>query len=349
MTILVTGGAGFIGTNFIAEWLSRSGELVVNLDKLTYAGNIESVSRFNGHNSHRLVRGDIGDRTLVPRLLAEYRPRAIINFAAESHVDRSIAGPSAFIQTNVVGTFELLEATRAYWSDLPAGEKASFRLLHISTDEVYGSLRPDGSPFTEETAYAPNSPYSASKAASDHLVRAYHHTYGIPAITTNCSNNYGPFQYPEKLIPVVIRMALMGAPIPIYGKGENVRDWLYVSDHCAAICAVLDGGRVGETYNIGGNNEMTNIDLVRLICALLDDMAPSPLKRSYSEQIAFVEDRLGHDFRYAVDTSKITREIGWEPIERFDTGLRKTVHWYLDNRAWVEKVLCRPQGDSVPA
>lgn len=349
MTILVTGGAGFIGTNFIAEWFSRSDELVVNLDKLTYAGNIESASRFDAHNSHRLVHGDIGDRALVPRLLAEYRPRAIINFAAESHVDRSIAGPSAFIQTNVVGTFELLEATRAYWSDLPAGEKASFRFLHISTDEVYGSLRPGDPSFTEETAYAPNSPYSASKAASDHLVRAYHHTYGIPVVTTNCSNNYGPLQYPEKLIPVVIRSAMKGAPIPIYGKGENVRDWLYVSDHCAAICAVLDGGRVGEAYNIGGYSEMANIDLVRLICALLDDMAPSPSKCSYSEQIAFVEDRLGHDFRYAINSAKITREIGWKPIERLDTGLRKTVRWYLDNQAWVEKVIHRAQSDSVPA
>lgn len=349
MTILVTGGAGFIGANFIAEWLSRSDELVVNLDKLTYAGNLESVSRFEVHNKHRLVRGDIGDRILVPRLLAEFRPRAIINFAAESHVDRSIAGPSAFIQTNVVGTFELLEATRTYWSGLPTGEQASFRFLHISTDEVYGSLGPVDPRFTEETPYAPNSPYSASKAASDHLVRAYHHTYGVPVLTTNCSNNYGPFQYPEKLIPVVIRAALAGAPIPVYGRGKNVRDWLYVSDHCAAICAVLDNGKIGQTYNIGGNNEIANIDLVRLICALLDEMAPSLSKRSYNEQISFVEDRPGHDFRYAIDTGKIARQIGWKPIERFETGLRKTVRWYLDNQAWVERVLCRAQIDSVPA
>jgi dTDP-glucose 4,6-dehydratase len=349
MTILVTGGAGFIGANFIAKWLSQSDELVVNLDKLTYAGNVENFSRFDGHNKHRLVRGDIGDRILVPRLLAEFRPRAIINFAAESHVDRSIAGPSAFIQTNIVGTFELLEATRAYWSRLPAGEQAGFRFLHISTDEVYGSLGPGDPLFTEETAYAPNSPYSASKAASDHLVRAYHHTYGVPVLTTNCSNNYGPFQYPEKLIPVVIRAALAGAPIPVYGQGRNVRDWLYVSDHCAAICAVLDHGQAGQTYNIGGNSEIANIDLVRLICAQLDEMAPSSSKRSYSELISFVADRPGHDFRYAIDTSKITREIGWKPIERFETGLRKTVRWYLDNQGWVEKVLCHDRTDSVPA
>lgn len=348
MTILVTGGAGFIGTNFIGEWLSRSGEPVVNLDRLTYAGNIESISRFDGKD-HCLVRGDIGDRILVPRLLAEHRPRAIVNFAAESHVDRSIAGPAAFIQTNVVGTFELLEATRHYWRGLPAGERAGFRFLHISTDEVYGSLRPGDPPFTEDTAYTPNSPYSASKAASDHLVRAYHHTYGVPVLTTNCSNNYGPFQYPEKLIPVVIRAALAGDPIPVYGKGENVRDWLYVADHCTAICAVLDGGRIGETYNIGGNCEMANIDVVRLICTLLDEMAPAPSKRSYSAQISFVEDRLGHDFRYAIDTRKIASEIGWKPAEQFATGLRKTVRWYLDNQTWVENVLSRARDDSVPA
>ncbi|MHA6645996.1 dTDP-glucose 4,6-dehydratase [Mesorhizobium sp. A623] len=343
MTILVTGGAGFIGTNFIAEWLPRSDEPVVNLDKLTYAGNMESISRFAGNNNHSLVHGDIADRVLVPRLLAERNPRAIINFAAESHVDRSIAGPAAFIQTNVVGTFELLEATRIYWSDLPANEKASFRFLHISTDEVYGSLRPDDPPFTEETIYAPNSPYSASKAASDHLVRAYYHTYGMPVITTNCSNNYGPFQYPEKLIPVVIRTALAGSPIPVYGKGENVRDWLYVTDHCAAIRAVLDKGRIGETYNIGGNSEIANIDLVRRVCMLLDEMAPLSPKQSYQDQICFVEDRPGHDFRYAVDARKITREIGWTPAEKLDLGLPKTVRWYLDNQTWVDKVLCRAQ------
>lgn len=346
MTILVTGGAGFIGTNFIGEWLSRSEEPVVNLDKLTYAGNVQNVSRFDGKR-HRLVLGDIGDPILVPELLVEHRPRAIINFAAESHVDRSIAGPAAFIQTNVVGTFELLEAIRHYWHDLPTGEKSDFRFLHISTDEVYGSLCHGDPPFMEETAYAPNSPYSASKAASDHLVRAYHHTYGLPVLTTNCSNNYGPFQYPEKLIPVVIGAALAGAPIPVYGKGENVRDWLYVCDHCTAICAVLDSGRVGETYNIGGNSEMANIDVVRLICTLLDEMAPSPSGQAYSKQISFVEDRLGHDFRYAIDAGKIARELGWRPAEHLAAGLRKTVRWYLDNRMWVEKALSRTQDDSV--
>lgn len=346
MTILVTGGAGFIGTNFIGEWLSICNERVVNLDRLTYAGNLASVSRFN-NNGHQLVRGDIGDRTLVPQLLAEHRPRAIVNFAAESHVDRSIAGPAAFIQTNVVGTFELLEATRHYWHNLQGREKSDFRFLHVSTDEVYGSLRPHDPPFTEENAYAPNSPYSASKASSDHLVRAYHHTYGVPVLTTNCSNNYGPFQYPEKLIPVVIRTALAGASIPVYGKGENVRDWLYVSDHCTAICAVLNSGRIGETYNIGGNNEIANIDVVRLICTLLDEMAPLPSKRSYGEQISFVEDRPGHDFRYAIDTRKIVGEIGWKPAEQFATGLRKTVRWYLENQTWVENVLRRADGDSV--
>jgi dTDP-glucose 4,6-dehydratase len=348
MTILVTGGAGFIGTNFIGEWLSQTEEPVVNLDRLTYAGNIESISRFD-NNGHCLVRGDIADHALVSRLLADHRPRAIVNFAAESHVDRSIAGPAAFIQTNVVGTFELLEATRHYWRGLPAGERSDFRFLHVSTDEVYGSLRPDDPPFTEDTAYAPNSPYSASKAASDHLVRAYHHTYGVPVLTTNCSNNYGPFQYPEKLIPVVIRAALTGASIPVYGKGTNVRDWLYVSDHCTAICTVLDSGRVGETYNIGGNSEMANIDVVRLICSLLDEMAPSPLEQPYSSQISFVEDRLGHDFRYAIDTHKITSELGWKPEEQFAGGLRKTVRWYLDNQMWVEKVLSRARGNGVPA
>lgn len=343
MTILVTGGAGFIGANFIADWLARSDEGVINLDKLTYAGNIESITRFDACERYRLVRGDIGDRELLPRLLAEHRPRAILNFAAESHVDRSIAGPAAFIQTNIVGTFELLEAARAYWAGLSESEKAGFRFHHVSTDEVYGSLSADDEPFTEESVYAPNSPYSASKAASDHLVRAYHHTFGIPVLTTNCSNNYGPFQHPEKLIPVVIRTALAGDPIPVYGRGENVRDWLYVSDHCAAIREVLERGRIGEVYNIGGQSEARNIDVVRRICALLDEMAPSSLGQPRSTLIAFVEDRLGHDFRYAIDTRKIESELGWRPVEQFDTGLRKTVRWYLDNQSWVAKTLHRSQ------
>ena len=336
MAILVTGGAGFIGTNFIADWLSRSDEVVINLDKLTYAGNSGNI--FGQTDSHyQLVQGDIGDRALVERLLHQHHPRAIINFAAESHVDRSIANPAAFIQTNVVGTFQLLEAARNYLQGLTVDEKADFRFLHVSTDEVYGSLSIDAPPFTEASAYEPNSPYSASKASSDHLVRAYNQTYGIPTLTSNCSNNYGPFQHPEKLIPVTIRTALAGAPIPIYGRGENIRDWLYVSDHCAALRAVLESGRVGQTYNIGGGDELSNLELVQQICALLDGMAPLPQSRRYRDQISFVEDRLGHDFRYAVNSAKLTRETGWRATEKFGSGLQKTVSWYLSNQSWLNE------------
>lgn len=338
MTILVTGGAGFIGANFVADWLQHSSELLVNLDRLTYAGSAENVPP---DNRHVLVVGDIADRSLVTQLLDVHRPRAVVHFAAESHVDRSIAGPSAFIQTNIVGTFELLEAVRLYLESCSAEYRGSFRFLHISTDEVYGSLTTDTPAFTETTAYAPNSPYSASKAASDHLVRAYHHSFGVPTLTTNCSNNYGPYQYPEKLIPVIIRAALSGAPIPVYGNGTNIRDWLYVSDHCSAIRAVLDRGRVGETYNIGGSNEVANIDLVHMICALLDEMAPLPSGRSYRQQVSFVTDRAGHDFRYAVDSGKIARELGWRPAEQLETGLRKTVRWYLDHAQWMSNALQR--------
>ena len=335
--ILVTGGAGFIGANFILDWLRLHDEPVLNLDKLTYAGNLASLAGLQGDARHVFVRGDIGDRGLVARLLTEYRPRAILNFAAESHVDRSIHGPEDFIQTNVVGTFHLLEAARAYWSSLPGGERDAFRFLHVSTDEVYGSLGPHNAPFTESTPYAPNSPYSASKAASDHLVRASRHTYGLPTLTTNCSNNYGPFQFPEKLIPLMILNALQGKPLPVYGDGMNVRDWLYVTDHCAAIRAVLDRGRPGETYNVGGWNEMPNIEIVNTVCALLDALRPDPAG-PHARLIAHVQDRPGHDRRYAIDAGKIHRELGWKPAETFATGIRKTVGWYLDNAAWIEQV-----------
>ncbi len=335
--ILVTGGAGFIGANFILDWLRASDEPVVNLDKLTYAGNLESLASLAGDSRHVFIQGDIGDRALVARLLAEYRPRAIVNFAAESHVDRSIHGPEDFIQTNVVGTFHLLEETRGHWATLPAAEKAAFRFLHVSTDEVYGSLGPSDAPFTETTPFAPNSPYSASKAASDHLVRAYHHTYGLPVLTTNCSNNYGPCQFPEKLIPLMILNATRGKPLPIYGDGMNVRDWLYVTDHCAAIRTVLEKGRPGETYNVGGWNEMPNIEIVKTVCALLDEMRPDPAG-PHERLIAYVKDRPGHDRRYAIDASKIHRELGWKPAETFATGIRKTVRWYLDHMDWVERV-----------
>jgi dTDP-glucose 4,6-dehydratase len=326
--ILVTGGAGFIGANFILDWLRASDEPVVNLDKLTYAGNLESLASLAGDSRHVFIQGDIGDRALVARLLAEYRPRAIVNFAAESHVDRSIHGPEDFIQTNVVGTFHLLEETRGHWATLPAAEKAAFRFLHVSTDEVYGSLGPSDAPFTET---------SASKAASDHLVRAYHHTYGLPVLTTNCSNNYGPCQFPEKLIPLMILNATRGKPLPIYGDGMNVRDWLYVTDHCAAIRTVLEKGRPGETYNVGGWNEMPNIEIVKTVCALLDEMRPDPAG-PHERLIAYVKDRPGHDRRYAIDASKIHRELGWKPAETFATGIRKTVRWYLDHMDWVERV-----------
>ena len=335
--ILVTGGAGFIGANFILDWLRLHDEPVLNLDKLTYAGNLESLASLAGDARHVFVQGDIGDRARVARLLAEQRPRAIVNFAAESHVDRSIHGPEDFIQTNVVGTFHLLEEARAYWMALPATEQAAFRILHVSTDEVYGSLGPGDAPFTETTAYAPNSPYSASKAASDHLVRAYHHTYGLPVLTTNCSNNYGPLQFPEKLIPLMILNATRGQPLPIYGDGMNVRDWLYVSDHCAAIRTVLDKGRLGETYNVGGWNEMPNIAIVNTVCALLDEMRPDPAG-PHARLITYVKDRPGHDRRYAIDARKFDRELGWKPVETFETGIRKTVRWYLDNMGWVERV-----------
>jgi dTDP-glucose 4,6-dehydratase len=335
--ILVTGGAGFIGANFVLSTISATGEAIVNLDKLTYAGNLRSLAALAGDARHVFVRGDIGDRALVRRLLGEQRPRAVVHFAAESHVDRSIHGPAEFVQTNVVGTFCLLEEARAWWQALPGAERDAFRFLHVSTDEVYGSLGAGDRAFTEQTPYAPNSPYAASKAASDHLVRAYHHTYGLPTLTTNCSNNYGPFQFPEKLIPLVIHNALAGKKLPVYGDGGNVRDWLYVLDHCEAVRLVLERGKPGETYNIGGAAERKNLDVVRTLCALLDEARPRAQGR-YAELIEFVADRPGHDRRYAMDARKLARELGWRPKESFDTGLAKTVRWYLDNRAWVEEV-----------
>lgn len=338
MTIFVTGGAGFIGSNFVLDWLDASDETVVNLDKLTYAGNPENLASASGNKKHCFVRGDIGDGELVARLLQEHRPRAILNFAAESHVDRSIDGPEDFIQTNIVGTFRLLETVRSYWSGLAEEQRSAFRLLHVSTDEVYGSLDADAPAFSETHRYEPNSPYSASKAASDHLVRAYHHTYGLPVLTTNCSNNYGPYHFPEKLIPLVIHNALAGKPLPVYGDGRQIRDWLYVTDHCSAIRRVLEAGRIGETYNIGGCNEKTNIDVVRTLCAILDQESPRADGQSYAAQITFVKDRPGHDRRYAIDASKIERELGWRPAETFDTGIRKTVRWYLEHQAWVSNV-----------
>jgi dTDP-glucose 4,6-dehydratase len=336
--ILVTGGAGFIGSNFVLDWLAAGGEPVVNLDKLTYAGNRENLASLQGDERHVFVQGDIGDQALVERLLATHRPSAVLNFAAESHVDRSIHAPGTFIDTNVVGTFRLLEAVRGYWSALDAGRKAAFRLLHVSTDEVYGSLGPQDPAFTEQHRYEPNSPYSASKAASDHLVRAYHHTYGLPVLTTNCSNNYGPYHFPEKLIPLMIVNALAGKPLPVYGDGQQIRDWLYVGDHCSAIRRVLAAGRVGETYNIGGWNEKPNLEIVRTVCALLDELQPRRGGGSYAEQVTFVKDRPGHDRRYAIDARKIERELGWKPAETFETGIRKTVDWYLANGEWVQRV-----------
>jgi dTDP-glucose 4,6-dehydratase len=335
--ILVTGGAGFIGSNFVLDWLQQSDEPVLTLDALTYAGNVHNLDRLRGDARHTFVHGDICDRALIDRLLATHRPRAIVHFAAESHVDRSIHGPGAFIRTNVEGTFTLLEAARAHWQGLPADEKAAFRFHHVSTDEVYGSLSADAPAFTETHPYEPNSPYSASKAASDHLVRAWFHTYGLPVLTTNCSNNYGPYHFPEKLIPLMIVNALAGKPLPVYGDGLNVRDWLYVTDHCSAIRAVLARGRVGETYNVGGWNEMPNIEIVRTVCALLDELKPDPAG-SYSRLITFVKDRPGHDRRYAIDARKIERELGWRPAETFATGIRKTVQWYLDHPDWVAQV-----------
>ena len=336
--ILVTGGAGFIGSNFVLDWLATGGESVVNLDKLTYAGNLANLASIKDDGRHIFVQGDIGDTSRVNRLLVEYQPRAVINFAAESHVDRSILGPGDFIQTNVVGTFGLLEAVRAYWGALPKMERTSFRFLHVSTDEVYGSLEQSAPAFTETHRYEPNSPYSASKAASDHLVRAYHHTYGLPVLTTNCSNNYGPYHFPEKLIPLCIHNALAGKPLPIYGDGRQIRDWLYVKDHCSAIRRVLEAGRVGEVYNVGGWNEMTNLDVVNILCHILDEERPRVDGRSYTEQITFVPDRPGHDLRYAIDATKIEHELGWKPAETFETGIRKTVRWYLEHSEWVRQV-----------
>jgi dTDP-glucose 4,6-dehydratase len=339
--ILVTGGAGFIGSNFVMDWLQGSDESVINLDKLTYAGNLDNLASLQGDSRHIFVQGDIGDTALVAELLAKYRPRAILNFAAESHVDRSISGPSEFIQTNIVGTFNLLETVRAYWNGLEGDEKQAFRFLHVSTDEVYGSLEREDHPFRETNQYQPNSPYSASKAASDHLVRAYHHTYGLPVLTTNCSNNYGPFHFPEKLIPLMIVNALAGKPLPLYGDGKQVRDWLYVKDHCSAIRRVLEAGKLGETYNVGGWNEMQNVEIAHTLCELLDEQRPRADGKSYRDQITHVTDRLGHDRRYAIDASKIERELGWRPAETFATGIRKTVNWYLDNQQWVTTLQSR--------
>jgi dTDP-glucose 4,6-dehydratase len=334
--ILITGGAGFIGSSFVLQWLAQQQAPVTVFDKLTYAGNLENLASVAGDSRYRFVCGDIVEGALVRRVLDEQRPSAIVHFAAESHVDRSILGPAEFIRTNIEGTFQLLEAVRGYWSELPAEQQRAFRFLHVSTDEVYGSLTPTAPAFTEETPYAPNSPYSASKAASDHLVRAYHHTYGLPVLTTNCSNNYGPRQFPEKLIPLVIQNALKGQPLPIYGDGQNVRDWLYVEDHCDGIRTVLDRGIPGQTYNIGGRQEMSNLELVRQLCAILDDLKPA--NAPYASLINFVKDRPGHDRRYAMDIAKIERELGWQPRETFASGLRKTIEWYLGNLEWVEHV-----------
>jgi dTDP-glucose 4,6-dehydratase len=336
--ILVTGGAGFIGSNFVLHWLAQGRSPVVNLDKLTYAGNLENLADLRDDPRHRFVQGDVADAELVAALLSEHHPEAVVHFAAESHVDRSIAGADAFIQTNVVGTFRLLEAVRTYWLSLDGDARHRFRFLHVSTDEVYGSLEPAAAAFTETHPFAPNSPYAASKAASDHLVRAWHHTHGLPVLTTNCSNNYGPYQFPEKLIPLMIVHALAGKPLPVYGDGQQVRDWLYVTDHCQAICRVLDSGRLGETYNVGGWNEKPNLEIVGTICKLLDAMRPRVDGASYAAQITSVPDRPGHDRRYAIDARKIERELGWRPLETFESGIRKTVQWYLDHPAWVERV-----------
>jgi dTDP-glucose 4,6-dehydratase len=337
-TILVTGGAGFIGANFVHLCLSRANNRVVNLDKLTYAGNLENLVQWANDSRHIFIKGDIGDRLLVPSLLATHQPLAVVNFAAESHVDRSISAPDDFIQTNVVGTFNLLQEMRWYWERLPENKQETFRFLHVSTDEVYGSLGPHDPAFSETTPYAPNSPYSASKAASDHLVRSYHHTYRLPTLTTNCSNNYGPYQFPEKLIPLVINNALSGKPIPVYGDGSNIRDWLYVNDHCHAILAVLEKGSPGEVYNIGGNSEKTNLEVVRNLCSILDELSPRNDRKPHETLIEFVTDRPGHDRRYAIDPTKIHNQIGWKPSETFETGMRKTVQWYLANTKWVENV-----------
>lgn len=338
MAILVTGGAGFIGSNFVLDWLNLHDEPVINLDKLTYAGNPENLTALSHDDRHLFIKGDIGDTELVSALLRKHQIRAIIHFAAESHVDRSIHGPDDFIQTNIVGTFRLLETARHYFDSLNEADKAAFRFLHVSTDEVYGSLEPTDPAFTETNRYEPNSPYSASKAASDHLVRAYYHTYGLPVLTTNCSNNYGPYQFPEKLIPLIIHNALSKKALPVYGDGMQIRDWLYVKDHCSAIRQVLKTGKIGEVYNIGGFNEKPNIEVVKTLCSILDELKPRSDGQSYAEQITFVTDRPGHDRRYAIDASKIKKELGWSPVETFDTGIRKTVKWYLDNANWVSNI-----------
>ncbi|WP_323072796.1 dTDP-glucose 4,6-dehydratase [Mycetohabitans endofungorum] len=335
--ILVTGGAGFIGGNFVLNWLHSNDEAILNVDKLTYAGNLRTLKSLEGDARHLFARVDICDRAALGTLFANYAPRAVVHFAAESHVDRSIHGPAEFVQTNVIGTFTLLEAARIYWNKLDTDAKAAFRFLHVSTDEVFGSLLESDPPFSETTAYAPNSPYSATKAGSDHLVRAYHHTYGLPTLTTNCSNNYGPYHFPEKLIPLTIANALAGKPLPVYGDGQNVRDWLYVGDHCAAICEVLARGKPGETYNVGGWNEKKNIEVVHTLCDLLDELNPKAAG-SYRDQITFVTDRQGHDRRYAIDARKLERDLGWKPAETFESGLKKTVRWYLDNQDWVNDV-----------
>lgn len=339
MTILVTGGAGFIGSNFVLDWLACADEPVVNIDKLTYAGNLENLASLQGDNRHIFVKADIGDYEVVLDLLKNHNIRAVVNFAAESHVDRSIHGPEDFIQTNILGSFRLLEAVRCYWNGLAEAEKQAFRLLHVSTDEVYGSLEKTDPPFSETHQYQPNSPYSASKAASDHLVRSYHHTYGLPVLTTNCSNNYGPFHFPEKLIPLCIQNALTGKALPIYGDGQQIRDWLYVKDHCGAIRCVLAAGRVGQVYNVGGWNEKANLDVVHTLCNMLDELQPRADGKPYAEQITYVTDRPGHDRRYAIDAAKLQRELGWKPAETFETGIRKTVQWYLDHQDWVNNVL----------
>lgn len=343
MTILVTGGAGFIGANFVMDWLSENNETVINLDKLTYAGNLSSLESLQSNNQHVFIQGDIADQVLIENLLKQYHPRAIINFAAESHVDRSIHGPEAFMQTNIIGTFRLLEAVRDYWASLSEKEQGNFRFLHISTDEVYGTLTPEAPAFAESNPYQPNSPYSASKASSDHLVRAYHHTYGLPVLTTNCSNNYGPYQFPEKLIPLIIHNALSGKALPVYGDGLQIRDWLYVSDHCSAIRRVLEAGRVGEVYNIGGLNEKANIDIVHTLCDILDELQPRKEAdgkgSNYRDLIHYVKDRPGHDRRYAINASKIEQELDWRPSETFESGIRKTVQWYLNHSEWVENII----------
>jgi dTDP-glucose 4,6-dehydratase len=337
--ILVTGGAGFIGSNFVLDWLAAGDEPLVNLDALTYAGNLQNLEAIEGDRRHFFVRGDICDGDLVAALLKEHPIRAIVHFAAESHVDRSIHGPENFIQTNIVGTFRLLEAARGHWTSLPPDAQAVFRFLHVSTDEVYGSLSPSDPPFAETNQYQPNSPYSASKAAADHLVRSYHHTYGLPVLTTNCSNNYGPFHFPEKLIPLCIHNALAGKPLPIYGDGMQIRDWLYVKDHTSAVRRVLEAGTPGETYNIGGWNEKPNIEVVKTLCRILDDVHPKSDGTSYADQITFVKDRPGHDRRYAIDARKTEATLGWKPVETFETGIRKTVRWYLDHQDWVANVV----------